>query len=232
MGVLRDEIRLLTFRLTRDEFDRLDRRHLIFGLTATWLVGMGRWWDDPGASLLQHLGLGSVVYVFVLSATIWLVVKPLNPAKWTYCHVLTFISLTSPPAILYAIPVERFADIPTARSINVWFLATVAICRVALLFFFLRRHARLKCYALVSASLLPLTAIVVTLSVLNLERVAFDVMGGLRDTGNPNDAAYSIVFGLSLLSVVLFIPIVIVYAVTVAMGGRLDEDDSRDGVEE
>lgn len=216
-----DQLNLLTFRLSREDFGRFDRKHLILGLCFTWIVGIGRWWDDPGANLLQHFGVGSVIYVFVLAAILWLVIKPLNPADWSYRHVLTFVAMTSPPAILYAIPVERFTELPTARSLNVWFLATVALWRVALLFFYLRRQARLKIVALVVASLLPLTAIITMLTILNLERVVFDVMGGLRDTGSSNDAAYGVLFGLTMLSMLLIIPVLVLYVLIIAFGGRL-----------
>lgn len=229
--VLIDQLRLLTFRLSRDEFGHLGRKHLLLGLCFTWIVGIGRWWDDPNANVLQHLGIGSVIYVFVLAAVIWLVIRPLNPSGWNYRHVLTFVAMTSPPAILYAIPVERFTDLATARSLNVWFLATVAIWRVTLLFFYLRRHARLKYIALFVASLLPLTAIVTTLTILNLEKAVFDVMGGLRDSGTSNDSAYGILFGLTFLSVLLIIPVFIIYIFLIAFGGRakspsIGENDS------
>jgi hypothetical protein len=59
--------RLLTFRASRDELRQFNYRHLALGLMLTWLVGMGRWWEDPHASLLQHLGIGSVVYIFLLA---------------------------------------------------------------------------------------------------------------------------------------------------------------------
>ncbi len=66
------------------------------------------------------------------------------------------MSLTSPPAILYAIPVEKLTSLDNARELNVWFLATVASWRVALLFFYLYRHAKLRVAAIVVAALLPL----------------------------------------------------------------------------
>ncbi|HWN11147.1 MAG TPA: hypothetical protein VNO50_18050 [Pyrinomonadaceae bacterium] len=72
-------IRLLTFRLTREEFLHFNYRHLAFGIACTWLVGIGRWWDDPGAHLLQHLGIGSIVYIFLLALLLWLIVWPLKP---------------------------------------------------------------------------------------------------------------------------------------------------------
>ena len=204
-------VRVLTFRATREDFLRLGNKHLAFGVACTWVVGVGRWWDDAGASLLQHLGVGSVVYIFLLALLLWLVVSPLRPRDWSYRHVLTFVSLTSPPAILYAIPVERFTSLETARSLNVWFLAVVAAWRVALLFFYLRRHARLPAFSIIVAALLPITFIVVALTMLNLERAVFDVMGGLRDKGTANDGAYGVLVLLTLLSTLLFIPLLISY---------------------
>jgi hypothetical protein len=210
-NILSTVVRLLTFRITREEFLQFNHKHLAVGVAATWLVGMGRWWDDPGARLLQHLGAGSVTYIFLLALLLWLVIWPLKPQGWSYRHVLTFVSLTSPPAILYAIPVERFAGLETARTLNVWFLAVVAAWRVALLFFYLSRYARLTAFSIAVAALLPITLIVVTLTVLNLERAVFDVMGGLRDGGTANDSAYGVLVALTFFSMLLFIPLLICY---------------------
>ncbi|HZH32653.1 MAG TPA: hypothetical protein VEY11_17945 [Pyrinomonadaceae bacterium] len=217
--ILRTAARLLTFRLTGEEFAQFDQRHLLFGLLCTWLVGVGRWWDDPGAGWLQHAGAGSVVYIFILALLLWLVVLPLKPNGWTYRHVLTFVALTAPPALLYAIPVEKFVSLATARSLNVWFLATVALWRVALLFNYLKRHARLRPFAIFTASLLPVTAIIVALTMLNLERAVFDVMGGLREQGQgaANDNAYAVLILLSLLSMLLFLPLLACYVVLIVV---------------
>lgn len=209
-------LRLLTFRLSDEEFERLDNRHLIAGLICTWIVGIGRWWDDPGANILQHLGVGSVVYVFVLAFLLSLVAMPLRPKRWSYKHALTFVSLASPPALLYAIPVERFTELSTARSINVWFLAIVAVWRVALLLFYFVRSAGLSLFVAGIATLLPIMGIIVALTALNLERAVFDIMGGLRESGTASDEAYGILFGLSLLSVLLFVPVLVCYVVAVA----------------
>lgn len=219
--------RLLTFRLSEGQFDGLSNRHLIAGLICTWIVGIGRWWDDPGANVFQHLGIGSVVYVFVLAGILWLVAWPLKPKRRSYNHVLTFVSLTSPPAFLYAIPVERFTELSTARTINVWFLGTVALWRVALLLFYFTRTARLSIFAAVSASLLPIMAIVVTLTVLNLERAVFDIMDGLRESGTESDEAYSVLALLSLLSVFLFTPVLVCYILAIAFTSS-KRNESRD----
>jgi hypothetical protein len=109
---------------------------------------------------------------------------------------------------LYAIPVERFVDLATARAVNVWFLAVVAAWRVALFVFLTRRLGRLGWFSMLVGTLLPLVLIVTALTMLNLERAVFDIMGGLRhDAGTANDAAYAVLFTLTSLSVVAFLPL-------------------------
>src|ERR1041384_1596616 len=109
--------RILTFRANSDELHALDRRHLALGFFLTWLVGVGRWWEDPRASLLQHFGIGSVIYVFVLALFLWLILLPINPPHRSFLNVLAFVSLTSPPGILYAIPVRHGLDPNTAQGV-------------------------------------------------------------------------------------------------------------------
>jgi hypothetical protein len=69
--LLREEFRLLTFRPISSAVPAQWRAFLIFGLFFTWLAGVGRYWDNPRADLWQSLGLGSLVYVFVLALMIW-----------------------------------------------------------------------------------------------------------------------------------------------------------------
>jgi hypothetical protein len=206
--------RLLTFRASETELVNLSYRHLILGLGCTWIVGIGRYWDNPRVGLLQHLGTGSVVYIFALSLFLWLIVWPLKPQHWSYLRVVTFVSLVSPPAILYAIPLEMMMRMQAANDANVVLLGIVAVWRVALLFYFLRVLARLDLFSIVVVGLLPLTLIVVALTVLNLEKAVFELMGGLRDR-TPNDDAYFVMGLLSLLSLVLFIPLVVGYLILV-----------------
>ena len=173
---------------------------------------MGRYWDNPRVSLSQHLGVGSVIYVFALALLLYLLGLPLRPKKWSYFRVCTFVSLVSPPAVLYAIPVERVFNLDIANSINVWFLGIVATWRVALLVFYLRRSGALAWGSVVTVTLLPLTLIIVTLTMLNLERAVFDFMGGMSQRSG-NDGAYGALFLLSMLSLLLFIPTLILYAI-------------------
>jgi len=218
--LMRYHLRLLTFRATAAELERLDRRHLVLGLAWTWVVGIGRYWDHPRAALLQYLGVGSVIYVCVLAALVWLVVLPLRPACWSYPRVLTYITLTAPPAVLYAIPVERFTPLEVAQGINVWFLLVVALWRVALYVLLLLRLARLSIMSVCVATLTPLLVILVALTTLNLEHAVFEIMAGIgRDSPPPTaaDDAYAVVSGLGLLSLVSAIPVLLVYWIQAAL---------------
>lgn len=212
MNAAKTIIRLLTFRISREEILGLNRKFFFIGLVGTWIVGMGRYWDDPNAHWMQHMGLGSVIYIFILSFIIWAFIKPYWVEDWSYFLVLTFISLTSFPAILYAIPIERFLDLETAADINVLFLALVATWRLSLLYFFLRRFTRLRVDYIGVLTLLPVCIIITVLTILNLERAVFDIMGGLR-TETSNDGAYKVLTVLSLFSVILLLPLVILYLV-------------------
>ena len=227
-GVVATAARLLTFRLTAGEFRGFRPAHLYFGLACTWAVGVGRWWDDPRAGLLQHLGVGSVVYVFILTALLWVVARPLGPRRWSYRHALTFVALTSPPAVLYAVPVEMLFGLGTARGLNLLFLCVVASWRVGLLVFYLRRHAGLGLPAAAVTTLLPIVAIICTLAVLNLEKAAFAAMGGLRGEPTANDSAYGFLTLLALLSFTLLPVLLVIYAVVWWRAhGRVEGDEGR-----
>ena len=81
--------------------------------------------------------------------------------------MLLSVTLMSPPALLHAIPVERFPVIETAARLKVWFLVTAAAWRFALL----RSVTELPCLVV---------AIVPCFAACNLEHVPFDVMTGLQ----------------------------------------------------
>ena len=203
LQIVKDTFRLLTFRITREEILSFGWKHLVFGLICTWIVGIGRNWDNPEASLLQHLGVGSVIYVFILAALLAVIISPLLPQDWSYFRVLTFISLVAPPAILYAIPVEKFASVEMANMINAWFLFIVSVWRVALLVFFLRRFALLNELSVIFATLLPLTLIIILVFILNFERLVLDSMGGFRER-TSNDASDTILGIIFLFSILIF----------------------------
>lgn len=205
-------LKLVAFRISREELSRLNRSDLYVGLFVTWLVGMGRYWDDPKANILQHLGVGSVIYIFVLAGLIWLMLKPFKISDWRYERLLTFVSLTSLPAIFYAIPVELYFDVDTSARINAYFLTAVATWRVALLMFFLIRSAQLSIGPALVGTFLPITFIVTLLTVLNLERAVFNIMGGIREK-TSHDTAYQVLVMITMLSMILFVPLLIGYIV-------------------
>ena len=194
--------RLLTFRASAEDYDCLHRGHLIAGLIACWLVGIGRYWDDTRASLLQHTGIGSVIYVFVLAALMWIIVKPVAPERFTYSGILTFITLTSPPAALYAIPVEKWMTLQDANLMNLRFLGIVALWRLVLWMHYLRRHGEFRMWMVFSAAAVPLAVIFIALASLNLHHVVFNIMGGIREADkSAQDAAYQTLFVFSYLTV-------------------------------
>ncbi|MDF1699505.1 MAG: YIP1 family protein [Saprospiraceae bacterium] len=212
MNLFNTLLKLLTFRLTREEMMQFNRKHFIVGLVGTWVVGMGRYWDDSGANWMQHLGLGSVIYIFVLALFIWVILLPFKIKDWSYFIVLTFIGLTSFPAIFYAIPVEKFLSIETSNTINVWFLAIVAAWRLALLYYFLKHFTRLSRGNIITVTLMPICIIISVLTLLNLHRVVFNIMGGMRNP-TPHDSSYLVLMLLTGVSLFLSIPLLIAYGV-------------------
>jgi hypothetical protein len=199
-SVASDALGMLLFRSPSQRIATHWPRYLALGLSCTWLAGIGRYWDNPRAHLWQHLGLGSIAYVFALALALWLLVLPLHPRRWSFRGVLVFVALTSPPALLYAIPVERFLPLDAAEAANVWFLAIVAGWRVALLLWFLRRLAGLSIPAVAVATLLPLSLILVALAQLNLEHAVFMLMAGNPADRSPHDMVFEIVTLLAMLA--------------------------------
>lgn len=212
--IMRDQRDLLLFRSIKPDLKNHFSAYFVWGLAVTWLAGIGRYWDHPNAETWQYLGLGSVAYVFVLSMLLWLVVLPLRPKRWDYGTVLIFVMFTSLPALLYATPVERFMPLRDAQTANFWFLAIVATWRVALLFKFIHATTGFGLGRSTLTVLLPLALIVTALTALNLEKAVFDIMGGAMKP-TSNDAAYEVVWLISVVSVLASPVLVIAYLVAI-----------------
>jgi hypothetical protein len=222
--MLRTQFEFLVFRPIQISPQQKFWRWFAFVIVVTWLVGIGRYWDHPSAEVWQYLGVGSVAYIFCLSTLLFLIVWPLRPSNWTFRGVLIFVGLTSLPALLYAVPVERVVDLTVAQSINAWFLGIVAVWRVALLFRYLIASAKLHWFVVTIVAVLLLSGIVVTLTLLNLEHVVFDLMAGIRDeNASPNDAAYLVVLGLAFISLWAFPIALILYLGAVVHRQRLSK---------
>ena len=203
--LVKTQFDFLLFRPVRISIQEHFWPWFVFVFLITWVVGIGRYWDHPSAETWQYLGLGSVSYIVVLSFLIYVVIWPLRPKTWEFRRVLIFVGLTSLPAALYAIPVERFVSLETAQQINAWFLGVVATWRVALFGRYLLTSARLHWFVTATVVVLLLSGIVFTLTLLNLEHVVFDLMAGIRpEDASPNDTAYLIVLGLAFFSLYAF----------------------------
>lgn len=211
--ILKDEMRLLTFRAPGAGIREHPGGYLAFGLVMTWAAGVGRYWDSPQAALWQHLGLASLGYVFLLALIIWLIVAPLDPRNWSYRNVLLFVTLTSPPALLYAIPVEVMFSYNVAHTINTAFLAIVAVWRVAFLIVFLTRAAGLKGSTILVAALLPLVLIVNGLTLFGVEHTVYANMVGDHDPNGPGkEGAHAFLSLLCLVSAVLGPALLVLHA--------------------
>lgn len=206
--------KVLSFSIQRREILNFNKTDLYLGVFITWIVGMGRYWDDPGAKLPQLLGVGSLAYIFILSLFLWLIFKPLKIKNWSYANLLTFTSLTSLPALLYAIPIERFLDFSLAAKINVYFLLIVALWRVILLAYYFRVFGGLTKFETFIATTLPLTVIISSLTMLNLERAVFNIMSGMS-TATSNDSAYAVLAVMTGISLLLTIPLLIFYLIII-----------------
>lgn len=211
---MRKLARLLFFRFTSADFSTLGSRDAGVGVVCAWIAGMGRYWDHPTAGPAQKSALGSVVYVFALSALLWLLLLPLRTNRQKYVTILANVSLTAPLAWLYALPVERWFDIGTAISMNLWFLAIVAFWRVCLLGRFLFRGASCSPARTLLLTLLPLCAILGLLTALNLEHAVFELMASSRRehaVEAVNDANYGFVWLMTILALYALVPLVLAY---------------------
>lgn len=196
-------------------------RHLAFGCLATLVAGAGRHWDNPRAEVFQNLGFVSLSVIIGLSLVLWLMTWPLGPDNWSFRRVLTFCSLTAPLAWLYAVPVERWMPLSSAQAINVWFLAVVALWRVALWWRFLDVSARLSSGVRLVACLLPLALVVTLLTLLNLDHVVFNIMAGNDvSKATPHDGAFSVLFVITMFSVVAFPVLLIAWMVLIVRRRR------------
>lgn len=221
-----DQVRILTFRMPTRGISDHANTYLLCGLVVTWVAGLGRYWDHPSAQWWQYAGLGSVIYVFVLAALLWLVVYPLKPERWRYRSVLIFVTMTSLPALLYAIPVERSVNAAEASAINATFLKIVALWRLALLIWFLTRFAKLPWPHAVVTALLPMALIIIALAALNLEDAVFQIMAGIRDPETtPYDGAYRVVVTLTVLSMALSPALLGFYIGAIIQGANRRRDE-------
>jgi hypothetical protein len=177
---------VLLLRITAERIGAFSWQHLLLGLALTALVGAGRWYDDVRAIPLQQAGVGSVVYVFILSALLWSVSKPLAKNirfNWTYLKVLTYVTLTAPPAILYAFPIEIYGDDRLHLIYNTSALFIVSVWRVAMIVrFFIVGAEMTKVEAGVTTATVA-SGIITVLGFFGVIKAVAQSMGGYRNEG-------------------------------------------------
>jgi hypothetical protein len=201
-ATLADYGRFLTFRFRHEDYDRLGWPHLALGVLCTWLVGIGRNWDLATAPPYAKAGLGSLAYILVFSLVLWCFARPLAGPGRSYVWMLTVISMTAIPGLVYAIPVERFMPLQDAQITNLAFLAFVATWRVCLAFHVLLRGMALGQGESLAAMALPICLLIIGLVQSGRAKATFELMGGLRDaTPTSQDSVNAIVLLLYCLSV-------------------------------
>ncbi len=188
MSSLKTIFRILTFRAKREELAQNALAVLAIAIVITWLVGIGRWWDDPRElPLFVRLGAGSVIYVFAMSLLLWILANPISKEKLPYWSFAAFVASTSLPGLVYAVPMEQWTDLSTASTYNVWALTFVSVYRVSLLFWFYLRVLKLNAGEALVVTGLPISAISIVLVSLGHGARVLDIMGGLRDRMSKTD---------------------------------------------
>ena len=206
--------RTLTFRSSVEEYEDATWHAYVVGFALVWLAGIGRTWDDLEASLVRKLGLGSLVYVVVLAGLVAIFALPLARKRLAYQHILLFVTMTALPALIYAIPIERWTDMATAQVLNLQFLLFVAAYRVALFFRFLFACMRIAWFDTLLSGLLPLMLIIVVIVLSGATNMVLDVMGGLRGRDpQADDLANDVVLALTGFSCLAFIPAFLVFCI-------------------
>ncbi|MFK7933286.1 MAG: hypothetical protein AB8G22_07240 [Saprospiraceae bacterium] len=76
----------------------------------------------------------------------------------------------------------------------------------------MKQFTRLPNWNIFTITMLPICLIISILTVLNLHRVVFNIMGGIR-TETPHDSAYVVLMLLTGLSAILVGPLIIAYFV-------------------
>jgi hypothetical protein len=115
---------------------------------------------------------------------------------------------------LIACQLDRSPVQQANSTLNVSFLRVVAAWRVALLCFYLRRLALLQPALVAVGAAVPISLVVSTLTFLNLHRVVFDIMGGLREP-NAHERAYLVLLVITILSFYGAIPLLFCYIAAV-----------------
>ncbi|HMU73267.1 MAG TPA: hypothetical protein PKD93_11030, partial [Ferruginibacter sp.] len=73
---------------------------------------------------------------------------------------------------------------------------------------------RLSAGNILTITFMPICLIISALTALNLHRVVFNIMGGIRNP-TPHDSSYFVLMFLTVISMILSIPLLIAYSIAV-----------------
>ncbi len=172
--------KILTLTATRDDLLNMKVEVVAWGLFFSLMAGIGRAWDNSTAPLLMRSGLPSVIYIFVLSAFLFIFIGPLSPKNWSYRKLLILVSMTALPGLLYAIPLEMMIKPDDAAAGNALLLFIVATWRVLILGWFLHKTTDMIWSHTIVALFLPLFLIINGLIATEKFEKTFGTMGGVR----------------------------------------------------
>jgi hypothetical protein len=79
---------------------------------------------------------------------------------------------------------------------------------------------------ILTITLLPICVIISTLTVLNLHRVVFNIMGGIRNP-SPHDGAYAILIMLTVVSLILVLPLLALYLISIYKHRHVDKNSGK-----
>ena len=191
-AALIDMADVLLLRIKTDRIRGFGWWHLFFGLAVTWLVGVGRWWDDPAADPVRLTGVGSIVYVLFLSTFIYLVARPMvsadAPLK-NYWRVIIAVTLTAAPAALYAFPIEQFGSPNLHLNYNTAALLIVSTWRVMMFYRLLREGGCMEKEQTWAVMLVVISVILGVLGFFGVLGAVANSMGGFRDAAEERGAA-------------------------------------------
>lgn len=213
--------RVLRFRASREDLAKGGLPLVAVGMAITWLVGIGRWWDDPRTlEWYVRWGFGSLLYVGCLSLVLFALAAPLSrrASPDDFRVTLSFVTASALPGIVYAIPIELIAGPSAASAYNVAALIFVSLYRLALLYWFFYSVLGLPDQAWILTSL-PVAAIVAVVSMMNMGPMVVDIMGGFRET-MPKSEAESIVEALGCISFIVTPILIILYLGQVYVADR------------
>lgn len=193
--------RTLTLSLEPSAVARFGRTHLAVALALVWIAGMGRHWDDERAGPWMRSGVFSIGYALALAMLLHLSSLALRPRFPSYFRTLVCVGFTAPPALLYALPVERWMEPEFAIDCNLGFLFVVACWRVLAWIAWLHRVQGLPIRMALTSAALPLAGIVSALALLNLHHVTIDTMSGIQRPRSPEHDSYEAVVVLSVIAV-------------------------------